>query len=57
MKPFVGVIVQQTDPMSRAEPNWAIRDIKFGRADRNKASYALAIIVERMQREFNLSED
>jgi hypothetical protein len=42
MKPFVGVIVQQTDPRSRAEPNWAIRGIKFGRADRNKASYGLS---------------
>ena len=56
-EPFVGVIVQHTDARLRAEPNWAIRGIKFGRADRNKASDALAIIVERMQREFNLSED
>jgi hypothetical protein len=55
-EPFVGVIVQRTKPTSRLEANWAVRGIKFGRADRNKASNAVTAIVERMQREFNLSE-
>jgi hypothetical protein len=56
-EPFVGVIVQRIDPKSPAEVNWAIRSIKSGIADRNKTSVALATIVERMQREFNLSDD
>jgi hypothetical protein len=54
---FVGVIVQQTKPKSRFDANWAVRGVKFGRADRDKAHDALAIIVERMQREFRLSDD
>jgi hypothetical protein len=56
-EPFVGVIVQRTKPTSRLEANWTVRGIMFGRADRNKASDAVTAIVERMQREFNLSDD
>jgi len=33
------------------------RGVKFGRANREKANEAIAIIVERMQREFRLSDD
>jgi hypothetical protein len=54
---FVGVIVQQTRPKSRFDANWAVRGVKFGRADRDKANEAIATIVERMQREFRLSGD
>jgi hypothetical protein len=54
---FVGVIVQQTRPKSRFDANWAVRGVKFGRADRDKANEAIATIVERMQREFRLSDD
>jgi hypothetical protein len=54
---FVGVIVRSETPKSRLDANWAIRGIKFGTADRDKSSKAIATIVERMQREFKLSED
>jgi hypothetical protein len=54
---FVGVIVERTKPKSREEANWSIRGIKFGKADRNKASDAVAAAVEKMQREFDLSDD
>jgi hypothetical protein len=54
---FVGVIVQRTNPKSCLETNWAIRGVKFGRANRSKASGAVNTIVERMQREFKLSSD
>jgi hypothetical protein len=54
---FIGVIVQRETPKSRFDANWAIRGVKFGRADRDKSRQALATIVERMQREFNLAED
>lgn len=54
---FVGVIVQQTKPKSRLDANWALRGMKYGRADRGKADEALVSIVERMQREFKLSGD
>ncbi len=54
---FLGVILQQTKPKSRLETNWAVRGLRFGRADRAKVDKTLAPIVERMQRDFFLSDD
>jgi hypothetical protein len=54
---FVGVMVQQDRPKSHLDPNWAIRGVKFGKADRKVVDEALATVVERMQREFLLSDD
>jgi hypothetical protein len=54
---FVGVIVQHNTPQSRLDANWAIRGVKFGKADRPVADEALATVVERMQRECLLSKD
>ena len=54
---FVGVIVQPTRPKSRFDANWAVRGVKFGRADREKVNEAIVAIVESMQREFRLSDD
>jgi hypothetical protein len=56
-EPFVGVIVERTKRGSLLEANWAIRGIKFGRADRNKAGDAVNRIVERMKCDFNLSNE
>jgi hypothetical protein len=52
---FGGVIVQPKTSNSRSEPNWEIRGVKFGKADRTIASNALATVVTRLQREFRLS--
>jgi hypothetical protein len=54
---FVGVIVERTKPKSREEANWGIRGIKFGKADRNKVIEVVAAAVEKMQREFVLSDE
>jgi hypothetical protein len=54
---FVGVIVQRITPKSRFDTNWAVKGVKFGKADREKANQAVATVVERMQREFRLSDD
>ena len=54
---FVGVIIRHEAPKSRLDPNWAIRGVKFGNADRKMVNEALATVVERMQREFLLSDD
>ena len=54
---FVGVMVQQDRPKSHLDPNWVIRGVKFGKADRKVVDEALATVVERMQREFLLSDD
>jgi hypothetical protein len=51
---FVGVIVQRETPKARLDANWAIRGVRFGKADRDKCSKALTTIVDRMQREFIL---
>ena len=53
---FVGVIVQRKTPKSRLDATWELRWIKFGRTDRELAREALNPIVERMQREFRLTE-
>ena len=54
---FIGVMVRHEKPKSRLDPNWVIRGVKFGKADRKMANEALATVVERMQREFLLSDD
>jgi hypothetical protein len=54
---FVGVIIQHSTPRSRFDANWAVRGVKFGKAARETVNEALATIVERMQREFRLSEE
>jgi hypothetical protein len=51
------VIVQRITPKSRFDAKWALRGVKFGRADREKAHKAVTTAVERMQREFRLSDD
>jgi polysaccharide pyruvyl transferase WcaK-like protein len=53
---FVDVIIDYTNPGSKLDANWFIRGIRFGKSDRQKASQAIAVIVEQLQREFNLSE-
>jgi hypothetical protein len=53
---FSGVIVQPETPKTRFDANWAIKGVRFGKADREKTSQALATIVERMQREFILRD-
>jgi hypothetical protein len=54
---FVGVIIQRIEPKSSTDPNWAVRGVRFGKADRDKSGKVLATVVERMQREFSLTDD
>jgi hypothetical protein len=54
---FVGVIVRHTAPKSHLDPNWEVRGVKFGKADRKMVDQALATVVDRMQQEFRLSDD
>jgi hypothetical protein len=53
---FVGVVLQQTTPRSRLDANWGLRGVKFGKADRTMATETLRNVIERMQREYYLSE-
>src|SRR6266480_6427013 len=52
---FVGVVVRRTTPKSRFDANWALRGVRFGKANREKVNEALATIIESMQRELKLS--
>ncbi|NOJ43717.1 hypothetical protein [Bradyrhizobium australiense] len=54
---FVGVVVQHVKPKSPFDPNWTLRGVKFGRSDRTAVNKALKTILERMQREFRLSDE
>jgi hypothetical protein len=54
---LVGVIVQPTTPKSRFDANWAVRGVKFGKADRAKVNEAIVAVVESMQREFQLTDE
>jgi len=54
---FIGVVIRQTTPKSRLDVNWELRGIRFGKADREMVKEAVASVVERMQREFRLTEN
>jgi hypothetical protein len=51
---FVGVVVRLKNSKSPSEPNWDVRGVRFGKADRTLASGALATVVARLQQEFQL---
>jgi hypothetical protein len=55
-EPFIGVVIERRTPKSRDEANWAVRGIKFGKAERQNCNAALSVIVERLKREFEVSD-
>jgi hypothetical protein len=52
---LVGVFVQVTTPKSHLEPNWKIRGVRFGNADRKIVSEALTTVVNRLQQKYRIS--
>jgi hypothetical protein len=53
---LVGVIVMHQAAKLPSDTNWTLRGVRFGRADREKASKAIAVVVELGQRDFYLSD-
>ena len=53
---FIGVFVERATPTSRAETNWTLKGIKFGKAEREPCNAALSVIVERLKCEFEISD-
>ena len=53
---FIGVIVHHDRPKATLDPNWAVRGVKFGKADRKTVNQALATVVEQLQQEFRLTD-
>jgi hypothetical protein len=55
-EPFV-VLIEHRAPKSREYANWAIKGIRFGRADRDKCRVVLAFVVKKIKGEFELQQD
>jgi hypothetical protein len=53
---FIGVFVKRSARNSRGEANWDVRGIKFGKAERENCNAALSVIVDRLKREFEISD-
>lgn len=53
---FVGVIVHHKKPKQYRDPNWGVRGVKFGKADRRVVDENLPRIVEQLQKEFRLAD-
>ena len=56
-EPFVGVVIEHLAPKSPEDANWAIKGIRFGRAERVKCSAALTIVVNKMRGKFELQQE
>jgi hypothetical protein len=53
---FVGVIVHHKKPKQYRDPNWVVRGIKFGKADRRVVEETLSRTVKQLQKEFRLTD-
>ena len=53
---FISVFLERATPKSRADTNWTLKGIKFGKAERESCNAALSVIVERLKREFEISD-
>ena len=49
-EPFIGVLIERLTPKSRDDTNWAVKGIKFGKAERDNCKTALSVIVQRLKR-------
>jgi hypothetical protein len=54
---FVSVIVEHTTPKARLGPDWDVRGVRYGKADRRMVDEALSTVVKRMQQEIRLNPD
>ena len=53
---FAGVIVERIVPSPSGGPNWAVKGIKFGAADRHRSGIILSYCVDEAQHQFELAE-
>lgn len=53
---FIGVIVHHKKPKQSRDPNWGVRGVKYGKADRRLVEETLADIVKQLQKEFRLTD-
>jgi cold shock CspA family protein len=55
-KALIGVIVERVKPTSPGGANWAIKGIKYGKAERDRCSAAISSCVAEVQAEFEVSD-
>jgi hypothetical protein len=53
---FIGVFVKRSARSSRDDANWDVRGVQYGRAERENCNAALSVIVDRLKREFEISD-
>jgi hypothetical protein len=53
---LIGIIVERVVPKVPGGANWAIKGIKFGKADRAQCAAAISKLVEDGQFEFEISD-
>jgi CspA family cold shock protein len=53
---LVGIIVERVAPVSPGGANWAVKGIKYGKADRDRCKASLLKCVEEGQRNFEISD-
>jgi len=53
---FAGVVLERSSAVTSENANWAIKGIRFGRAARDKCATAIVSVVERMQRQYEVSD-
>ena len=53
---FVAVVVERVVPPWPDAANWAVKGVKYGKADRNRCGSVLSDLVAKRQLEFELSD-
>ncbi|MBV9561747.1 MAG: hypothetical protein JOY90_15055 [Bradyrhizobium sp.] len=53
---FMGVIVERVAPSANGSTNWAVKGVRYGKANRELCSAALSNCVSEKQLEYELSE-
>jgi hypothetical protein len=51
---LIGIIVERIVPASPDRANWAVKGVKYGKAERERCSAAISKCVEYSQREFEV---
>ncbi len=54
---LIGVFIECIVPKSRGDVNWALKGVRYGKADRVKCDAAISVIVERLQHEYFVADE
>jgi hypothetical protein len=55
-KPLVGIIVERVVPKSVDEANWAVKGVRYGKADRERCGAAMSNVLTEALRQFEISD-